>query len=198
MQDHRARTDQVPRSRRKPGLERLQVHADELFYRQGLSTGVEAILGAAQVARGTLYNNLDGKAALIALYLDRRHEAALALFDEATSGTSCPTEAVCAVFSALAERAREPGYRGCAFILAAAEDPVVAGPRARAHKLAVRDRFARLCEGHVDDAAEVAEQLMLLYDGCLVATTVRDSSVNQAPRAQDAATLLLRHHDTRH
>ena len=54
-------------AKRLSARERLLAASDELFYRDGVhSTGIDAVIEKAHVAKGSLYYNFDGKDALVA------------------------------------------------------------------------------------------------------------------------------------
>ena len=60
---------------RPSARERLLAAADELFYRDGVhSTGIDAVIEKAGVAKGSLYYIFGGKDELVAAYLRGRHE----------------------------------------------------------------------------------------------------------------------------
>jgi AcrR family transcriptional regulator len=55
--------------------ERLLRAAADLFYSSGInSTGVDAVVRRAGVAKASLYNNFSGTEGLVAAYLDRARE----------------------------------------------------------------------------------------------------------------------------
>ena len=104
-----------------------------------------------------------------------------------------PRARLLGVFDVLGERVAEPDFRGCAFQMATAETPRGSSPRrvcdeARAWQ---RDLFVTLArEAGVGGADGLADQLMLLYDGAIVAATMdRDTSAVAVARA--VATTLL-------
>ena len=78
-----------------------------------------------------------------------------------------------AVFGRLGEAIAASGYRGCPFINAAAEYPGPDGPVAAAitaHRAQVRGLFAELLAGLPSGRrAALTDQLVLLYDGTMVA-----------------------------
>jgi AcrR family transcriptional regulator len=190
----RSGTTEVRFAHRRPGREKLQLQADRVLYQHGLGSGIDELLKAAGVSRGTLYNNYGSKAGLIEGYLERRHEATLAMIREASSRHEDPGAAIADFFDSLAQRSKEPGYRGCAFVLAAAELPVVGMKWATRHKRAIRDEFATLCDGFVDDPVVVAEQLLLVYDGSLVSSSLRGDDVDPFAHATQIAHLILSAH----
>lgn len=165
----------------RPARERLLAAAAELFYEQGIAaTGVDAVLARAGVSPSTLYAHFPGKDALVAAYLEQRHRAWVATWDEVLAGLDDPVDRLLSVFDALAlYRAREGTRRGCAFLAAATELPA-AHPgqqwlEADSHLLTGRLRELARAAG-LPDADEVADVLLLLYDGAL-ARWSRDATV---------------------
>ncbi len=76
---------------RPSARERLLAAADELFYRDGVhSTGIDAVIEKAGVAKGSLYYIFGGKDELVAAYLRRRHEAFRERVEEAQAGIDDP------------------------------------------------------------------------------------------------------------
>ena len=62
-------------AKRPSPRERLLAASDELFYRDGVhSTGIDAIIETAGVAKGSLYYIFGGKDELVAAYLRGRLE----------------------------------------------------------------------------------------------------------------------------
>lgn len=166
----------TPRRRRRPGLERLLETADDLLYSEGITrTGVQRIIDEADVARGTLYGNFAGKDELVEAYLARRHEGTLAAIVEQI-GPATSVQEVFDAFLAVGERrSAAEGFRGCAFSLAVAEIPEEGGVARRwaaTHKTALKD-LLHASLGERDDADDVAEELMVLYDGALLSSALR-------------------------
>ncbi|MCW2254398.1 AcrR family transcriptional regulator [Providencia alcalifaciens] len=99
--------------------------AHELFYNYGInSTGIDAIVKRASVAKKSLYNNFASKDELVAVYLTERHQEWLDLYHLRARHILNPQDGVIAVFEAYkdhAEFAYENGFRGCGLLNAAAE-----------------------------------------------------------------------------
>src|SRR6202046_3773569 len=108
--------------------ERLLAASDELFYRDGVhSTGIDAVIEKAGVAKGSLYYIFGGKDELVAAYLRGRHERFRQRVEEAQAGIDDPADKILALFDALADYVSLPEYRGCPFDSAAAEEPTGQG-----------------------------------------------------------------------
>ena len=188
----------------RPARERLLAAAAELFYEQGIAaTGVDAVLARAGVSPSTLYAHFPGKDALVAAYLEERHQVWVATWDEVLAELTDPVERLLSVFDAVARyRAREGTRRGCAFLAAATELPVGhPGQRwleADSRLLADRLRELAVAAG-LEDAEEVAAGLLLLYDGALarearnatIADLARGNPLDQA-RSLAASLLAVR------
>ena len=157
--------------------ERLLDAAAILFYSDGIvATGIDAIVRRAGVAKKSLYNNFNSKAALVAAYLEARHGEWLALYEIRMRQAFTPVDRVLAVFLAYqdhAEWAYERGFRGCGLLNAAAELP--AGHDGRAvvlrHKRQVESLLAAPLKEMSDDevaASRLAHQLAFLLEGAMV------------------------------
>src|SRR6201982_4118666 len=103
-------------AKRPSARERLLGASDELFYRDGVhSTGIEAVIEKAGVAKGSLYYIFGGKDELVAAYLRGRHEAWRQRGEEAQAGIDDPADKILALFDSLADYVSMPEYRGCPF-----------------------------------------------------------------------------------
>ena len=184
-----------PRTRRRPGRERLLAAMDRLFYRDGFSLAVvDKLIDEAGVARGTLYKNFRSRDELIEAYLSSRHEHTLAVLEQIALREDGLMGQVDAVFDYLASLTRDDVFRGRAFVVAAAELPDEQRPAtrwARLHKRAAHETFRGMFEskGHPDPSL-MAERLSILYDGALVTSYVRPDS-NAVEHARDMARRLL-------
>jgi AcrR family transcriptional regulator len=184
-----------PPTRRRPGRERLLVAMDQLFYRDGFSSAVvDRLIDEAGVARGTLYKNFRTRDELIDAYLSSRHSRTLEALEQIATGGTGVVQQVDAIFDYLASLTRDDVFRGCAFVVAAAEVPDERRPAARwarVHKNAVFGIFHRMFEsnGHAEPDL-MAERLSILYDGALVTSYVRPES-DAVRHARDMAHRLL-------
>ncbi|MDT5051094.1 MAG: hypothetical protein QOG75_7016 [Mycobacterium sp.] len=158
-------------ARRQSARERLLAASDELFYRNGVhSTGIDAVIAKADVAKGSLYYIFGGKDELVAAYLRGRFETWQQSVDAAQAGADDPDGKILAVFDALADYVSRPGYRGCPFHNAAAE---ATGGEAqqqatREYRNWVRQSFRQwAADTGVADSDALADALIVLYDGAL-------------------------------
>ena len=151
---------------------RLLAAADELFYADGVRTvGIDRVIERAGVAKATLYSTFGSKDELIRAYLAGRHEARKARVMKALADCDTPRAKLLGVFDALGGVLAQPGFRGCAFLNAAAEAP----PGSAIEQISdeyrgwVRALFHELAQSQgVADPAALADQLVLLYDGATV------------------------------
>src|ERR1700749_2054552 len=99
---------------RPSARERLLAAADELFYRDGVhSTGIDAVIEKAGVAKGSLYYIFGGKDELVPAYPRGRHERFRQRVEEAQRGIDDPHDKILALFDALADYISLPEFRGC-------------------------------------------------------------------------------------
>ena len=179
-----------------PARDRLLDTAFRLFYARGLrAVGVDTIIAESGVAKATFYRHFPAKDDLILAYLDKvdavwtgqLHAAAHAAGPE-------PADQLVGLFDALTTACRRPGYRGCAFINAAAETapgtPV--HDRTVAHKQNVlawiRDLALRT---GARDPEQLARALILLLDGGL-ASGALDADPQGPKTARATADVLVR------
>jgi AcrR family transcriptional regulator len=182
------------KSEAKPSArERLLAAASELFYSEGVHTvGIDRVIEQAGVAKASLYNTFGSKDELVRAYLEGRHADTAGRITRALGRYDTPRDRLLGVFDAQGELFAEPGFRGCAFVSASAESPSDVVEKAAADFRAwLLDLFTGLArEAGVPDAAGLAKQLHLLYDGAgLSARMDHDPSAAVAARAA-AATLL--------
>ncbi|MGO4340831.1 TetR/AcrR family transcriptional regulator [Pedococcus sp. 2YAF34] len=167
--------------------ERVLDAAFALFYARGIrAVGVDLIIAESGVAKATFYKHFPAKDDLVVAYLDKvdgiwtgqLHEAAAAAGPD-------PADQLVGMFDALRSSCRREGYRGCAFINAAAESqpgtPV--HDRTVAHKSAVLSWVRGLAgQAGARDPEALARSLTLLLDGGLAS-----GSLDASPEAPEAA-----------
>lgn len=177
-----------------PGARRIVEVASELFYRHGIhAVGVDTIARESGITKRTLYNRFGSKDALVAVYLQCRHERWWQGFEQRIASTQAPQ--VLAVFDAYAD-AEWVSDRGCAFLNAAGE-LAADHPAYRVvqdHKRAVRDRMAELvrvdCPG-VGEPEALAEHLYLLLEGAMAHRGIDGDAALLASARQLAEELIL-------
>jgi AcrR family transcriptional regulator len=167
-----------------------------LFYARGLrAVGVDTIIAASGVAKATFYKHFPAKDALILAYLDAVDQVwTEQLHSAAEAAGADPADQLVGLFDALGSACRRDGYRGCAFINAAAEAApgTAVHERTVAHKQKVlawmRELAVRAGAQHPE---RLARALSLLLDGGL-ASGALDADPAAAEVARDTAVRLVR------
>ncbi|MFC7375810.1 MULTISPECIES: TetR/AcrR family transcriptional regulator [unclassified Brachybacterium] len=158
---------------------RLLDTATELFYGQGIhAVGIDRIIAEAQVTRATLYKHFRSKDDLIVAYLTRADEAIRAGIDAARAESADADEGVRAVSRTITGDIERPGFRGCAFLNAAAEYP---DPDHPVHQAVLTQRewfLTTMCElftatGKIDPEP-AARHFVMLRDGAMAAGCLAD------------------------
>ncbi|MQM25897.1 TetR/AcrR family transcriptional regulator [Glycomyces albidus] len=155
--------------------DRLVEAAMQLFYASGLrAVSVDKVIEAAATTKVTFYRHFKSKDDLVVAYLERR--AALereGIGAAIAHGGGDPESVLRLIAEALGVIACEPGFRGCPFINAAAEYPDPESPVRKAvdeHRRWCKRTFAELVAPlRPADPGAVADDLMLLRDGAMVA-----------------------------
>jgi AcrR family transcriptional regulator len=182
-------------AKRPSARERLLAASDELFYRDGIhSTGIDAVIAKAGVAKGSLYYIFGGKDELVAAYLRGRLHSWQLRIEERQAGVDDPDGKILAVFDAIADYVSLPGFRGCPFVNAAAE-----APAGESHQQAIeeyrdwiRQTFVELAKATgVVDFEALADALVLLYDGALATASTAEPARTAAMTAKRIARLTL-------
>lgn len=122
----------------------------------------------------SLYNNFANKSALVAAYIDVRHQEWMDLHRLRAAQATTPRERVLAVFDAYLDHARgsyDNGFRGCGLLNAAGELTVHDPARAavRRHKSEVQ-AILRTALREITDEAEaekLTEHLAFLLEGSM-------------------------------
>jgi AcrR family transcriptional regulator len=181
-----------------PGAPRDRIldTAFRLFYAQGLrAVGVDTIIAESRVAKATFYKYFPAKDDLIAAYLDRVDGIWTGqLRDAAAAAGPAPADQLVGLFDALGTACRRDGYRGCAFINAAAESTpdTPAHDRTVAHKQRVLAWLSDLAErAGADHPERLARVLALLLDGAL-ASGALDADPEAIEVARATAARLVR------
>lgn len=172
---------------RSPARERLLATASQLFYSEGIrSVGVERILAEVPTTRATFYRHFPSKEDLVLAYLRGADAQVRAGVQAADDAATSPAEALRALGSALAEDLVRPGFRGCAFLNAAAEFSDPDDPVRRAviehrgwYTAAVTDLFARVYRSSSDtrpDPEQAARHFLVLRDGAMSGAHLGDAA----------------------
>ena len=103
---------------------RILETANVLFYEDGIRTvGVDRLISESSVTKATFYKHYGSKDKLIVDYVNGRHKAMVALVSGTIEKASDPEQALRDLLHVLTTDIAEPGFRGCAFLNAAAEFP---------------------------------------------------------------------------
>jgi AcrR family transcriptional regulator len=190
MATHKTRTDAAgsgehrsPVNGRRSARERLLAAANELFYAEGVQTGV---------AKASLYNSFRSKEDLVGAYLRLQHGDTTERLTQAINQHNDPRERLLAVFDSQAELVTEPNFNGCAIVNATTE---AHGSRidqaADEFRVWIRTMFTDLAhQAGAKNPTQLGQQLHLVYDGVALSGRMdHDPAVVIAARA--AAEALL-------
>lgn len=151
---------------------RILAAASELFYAQGIrATSADRIIGQVGITKVTFYRHFPTKSDLVVGYLEAQ-SAAEREWMESLRVPGDPVGSLRRLATDIGAASCRPGFRGCAFINAAAEfaerDDPVRGVVA-AHRRWMLGLFAELAaEAGVKAVEGVARQLLILRDGAMV------------------------------
>ncbi|WBB52563.1 TetR/AcrR family transcriptional regulator [Verrucosispora sp. WMMD573] len=161
---------------------RLLATATRIFYSEGIhSVGVDRIIAEAKVTRATFYRHFPSKDDLILAYLREIHEMERGTVDAAIADNSSPVGPLLAIAGSIAQNIQAPGFRGCAFLNAAAEYPDTEHPVRReiiAHRQWFLDTLSKLMtQVHPDTADPAARRFVMLRDGAMAAGCLFDPAL---------------------
>lgn len=151
---------------------RILAVANELFYAHGIrATSADRIIAEVGITKVTFYRHFRTKSELVVAYLEQQ-AAAERVWIESIYRKGDPVGTVRSLAADIGAASCRPGFRGCAFINAAAEFPDPDDPvrtAVDAHRRWMLDRFAAIAaEAGAKDVDGVAKQLLLLRDGAMV------------------------------
>ncbi|MFG3659052.1 TetR/AcrR family transcriptional regulator [Streptomyces sp. NPDC047706] len=174
--------------------DRLLDAAAQLFYRDGVSIGVEALCRAAGVSKRSMYQLFESKDEMLAASLERqlpRYEAQLAPGPE---DAGSPRERILHVFERLEKVSVAADYHGCRYLAALVElkDPEhPASVVARAGKERLKSIFRTQAErGGARDPELLARQLLLVFDGASARAGARVEVLDDGLATATAVALL--------
>jgi AcrR family transcriptional regulator len=162
-----------------PARSRLLETASRLFYTEGLhSVGIDRIVAEAHVTRATLYRHFPSKNQLVIAYLSEVDNAVRAQLAKAAAREKSSADVLRAIGESIAADITAPGFRGCAFLNAAAEYPDPAHPVHRT-VLIHREWFLRtitdlLTHAHATAPDPTARHFIMLRDGAMAAGSLTD------------------------
>ncbi|HEY0120289.1 MAG TPA: TetR/AcrR family transcriptional regulator [Rhizobium sp.] len=160
----------------------------DIFYARGsYLVGMAEVVKHLRTTRATFYRYFDSKEALVVAYLGQRDVQVRENLAKITAGR-IGEDPVLAVFANLEEKTQAESFRGCAFLLAAIENPHSQDIQqaARNHKILLKDFFRNLVGGE----DRLAEQLLLLYEGALAGSVLRREAAAATTAKSIAAKLL--------
>ncbi len=156
----------------KPTRQRILDATNKLFYAQGIrATSADKIIEEVGITKVTFYRHFRNKNDLVVAYLQAQAEQESAWFTSVHNPQD-PAGTLEAIASGIGAASCSPGFRGCAFINAAAEysdpqDPV--REVIDAHRNWMLDEFASIAaDAGAQDSRALARQFMMLRDGAMV------------------------------
>ncbi|WP_155368713.1 TetR/AcrR family transcriptional regulator [Catellatospora vulcania] len=159
---------------------RILAAANELFYADGIrATSADRIIEQVGITKVTFYRHFPSKGDLVVAYLEQQAADERAWM-QSMRRPGDPAATLGALAAGIGEASGNPGFRGCAFINAAAEfsdagDPVRAA--IDLHRQWIFDEFASIAADAGSTApVPVARQLMILRDGAMVNGCLGDSA----------------------
>jgi AcrR family transcriptional regulator len=174
----RGTTDTKPSEARQ----RLLSTAIQIFYADGIhSVGVDRIIAEAKVTRATFYRHFPGKDDLVVAYLREVHQMERGAITAAIASHTAAADSLLAIANAIAANIQTPGFRGCAFLNAAAEFPDVDHPVRRqviAHRQWFLDTLTTLMTQVAEDSSDAAARhFVMLRDGAMAAGCLFDPAL---------------------
>lgn len=167
-------------TQRGSAKERILEVASDLFYRQGYNaTGIQQIIDAAGVSKGTFYTHFKTKDDLGLAYLNKRNHEESEQLQRALAEIKDPHRRYIEFNTIMREWIKSSGYRGCAFSNMSAEIPDGNSPIRKMAKFHY-EGFRAIIRDMVDDllksdprykgldATYVADQYMIIQVGALL------------------------------
>lgn len=159
-------------SKARPMKERILDAAGEQFYAHGIrATSADRIIEQVGITKVTFYRHFRTKSDLVVAYLEQKAAGERAWFDHVLRQGD-PSGSLQSLAADIGSASCSAGFRGCAFINAAAEfsdpdDPVRAV--VDSHRRWMLGRFADVAaDADMRDTDSTARQLMLLRDGAMI------------------------------
>ncbi|MFC4036126.1 TetR/AcrR family transcriptional regulator [Streptomyces polygonati] len=162
--------------------ERLLRTAGQLFYAEGIHTvGVDRLVAEAKVTNATFYRHFRSKEDLAVAYIGSVDQAVRTQIGSLMAADAPTGGILRGIGASLAGQIRSPGYRGCAFLNAAAEFPAPDHP---VHQAVVRHRdwflqtiTALFAEIAPAEAEHAGRHFVMLRDGATSAGYLGDPVV---------------------
>ncbi|MGC4837654.1 TetR/AcrR family transcriptional regulator [Micromonospora vinacea] len=171
-----------PTARPSEARSKLLRTATRIFYAEGIhSVGVDRIIAEAKVTRATFYRHFPSKDDLILAYLREVHQLERGMVDEALAANRSPVDPLLTIAGSIAQNIQSPGFRGCAFLNAAAEYPDTNHPvhqELMAHRQWFLDTITMLmARVHEETADPAARHFVMLRDGAMAAGCLSDATL---------------------
>lgn len=166
------------------------------FYAHGFhATGMDRLVAETGISKTSIYKHFRSKEELIVAALQLRDTQFRDwLFRRMAALAKTPREQLLAMFDALGEWCREPGFRGCFFVKAVAEFQEHDHPihvEAAAHKALLLKHLRELAAAAGAKAPDsLARQLLILKEGAIVSAQV-GGCAEAISQAKAAAAALL-------
>ncbi|WP_169166654.1 TetR/AcrR family transcriptional regulator [Cellulomonas taurus] len=178
-----------------PVAAKILAAASRLFYAEGIrAVSADRVIAAATVSKVTFYRHFGTKDDLVVAYLRAIATGERAAVDQVRAAHPDDPVAVLRHYAdSLDDQSCRPGFRGCAFINAAAEYADAAHP-VRAvvaeHRAWLTDTArALLDQAGARDPEQAALELVLLRDGAMVAGYAGSAQAGAALRRAGRAVL---------
>jgi AcrR family transcriptional regulator len=187
-------TEPVGRGHEGAARKRILDAARGLIYANGIrGTSADRIIEAAGITKVTFYRHFHTKTDLVVAYLEQQAEREQGAFTAARAGVDAP-QALQNIAELIGTASCMPGFRGCAFINAAAETPDADDPVrivVDAHRQWTRDMFAGIAaDAGAADPDKMARQLLMLRDGAMVGGYLGEATeISETLKAAYVATL---------
>lgn len=187
--------DAVSPAQRAPAKARILDTVNVLFYEDGIrNVGVDRIISASSVTKATFYKHYRAKDNLIVEYISHRHAHVRAEMNAIIAAASTPEIALRNFISMVIAEIDSDGFRGCAFINAAAEFPQpdhAVRKIVTAHREWYTETLAQLLRdmGH-PVPGDAADELLLAKDGAFAGGYAGDSIAASAALARIADRVL--------
>lgn len=175
-------TTSEPETRPSEARLRLLGTATRIFYAEGIhSVGVDRLIAEAKITRATFYRHFPGKEDLVLAYLREVHQMDRTGVDAAIAANPVAVDALLAIAGSIVQGIRSPGFRGCAFLNAAAEYPGTDQPINQeiiAHRQWFLDTLTTLmAQVHEPTADPAARHFVMLRDGAMAAGCLFDPAL---------------------
>jgi AcrR family transcriptional regulator len=169
-------------SRPSEARSRLLSTASRIFYAEGIhAVGIDRIVAEAQVTRATLYRHFPGKEDLVLAHLAAADQAIRDGVGQAMAADLPAADTLRAISRAIAGAIQSDGFRGCAFLNAAAEYPDPGHPvhqAVLAHRQWFLDTATSVLQRIGDAPADgAARHFVMLRDGAMAAGCLFDPTL---------------------